>query len=251
MTFREAVAKLDSPILVTSLRVLGTKAISPPEWDREGIYRLALIADKPVIQKHVGNNEWTRAPLEPPATQGQVRLEQEQDSASQSRQVETTMKVFISHSSADRDAAGAFVEFLRAALPIPAKELRCTSVDGYKLPAGTNAEEQLRQEVFEAETFVAILSPNSLASMYVMFELGARWGAKGHLIPLMIGGVGPSHLKAPLSAIHAVSGTSEGDMHQLVDTIAARLKLQAEKPNVYMKAMQAFMLTATAGKTSP
>jgi len=37
---------------------------------------------------------------------------------------------------------------LRAALPLSAKDIRCTSVDGYKLAAGTNSDEQLRQEVF-------------------------------------------------------------------------------------------------------
>lgn len=157
---------------------------------------------------------------------------------------EASMKVFISHSSADRDAAGAFVEFLRAALLIPAKDIRCTSVDGYKLPAGANAEEQLRQEVFDAEAFVALISRTSLTSIYVMFELGARWGAKGHLVPLMIAGVSPAHLKAPLSVIHAVSATSEGDLHQLVDALATRLNVQPEKPNAYMKAMKGFMLAA-------
>lgn len=160
------------------------------------------------------------------------------------KQMESGMKVFISHSSADRDAAAAFVELLRTALLIPAKEIRCTSVDGYKLAGGTNANDQLRQEVFDAETFVALLSPSSMASVYVMFELGARWGANRHLVPLMIGGVKPSDLKAPLSAIHAVSSASEGDMYQLVDTLAGQLSLSAETPNVYMKALKLFVEAA-------
>ncbi|WP_211468086.1 toll/interleukin-1 receptor domain-containing protein [Collimonas silvisoli] len=85
---------------------------------------------------------------------------------------EGTMKIFVSHSSTDKQIAEAFVIFLRAALPLAAKDIRCTSVDGYKLPAGTHSDEQLRQEVFDAQAFLALLSPTSIQSIYVMFELG-------------------------------------------------------------------------------
>ena len=159
---------------------------------------------------------------------------------------ENSMKVFVSHSSADQALAEAFVDFLRAALPIPPKDIRCTSVSGYKLPAGTNSDEQLRQEVFDAEVFVALLSPASVKSVYVMFELGARWGAKRHLIPVMVRGLDPSYLKPPISAIHAIAGTSEGDLHQLVAELATRLGLDAEKPQVYARALHALIAAATA-----
>jgi hypothetical protein len=154
---------------------------------------------------------------------------------------EAAMKVFISHGSADKKIAGAFIEFLRTALPLIAKDIRCTSVDGYKLPAGTNSDEQLRQEVFEAQAFLALLSPASLQSIYVMFELGARWGAKRYLAPVMIGGLSPSNLKAPLSAIHAVNGTSESDLHQLVETLSERLNIKSDKPAAYIKTLRSFI----------
>jgi AbiTii/TIR domain len=153
---------------------------------------------------------------------------------------EHSMKIFVSHSGVDQKVAAAFVELIRDALRLSAKDIRCTSVNGYKLAAGTNADEQLRREVFEAEAFVALLSPESLRSIYVMFELGARWGAKGHLLPVMIGGLDPSYLKPPLSAIHAVAGTSESDLHQLLETLAEKLGVVAESPAVYLKSLQSF-----------
>jgi hypothetical protein len=159
---------------------------------------------------------------------------------------EAVMKVFVSHSSADKNIAGAFVELLRAALLLSAKDIRCTSVDGYKLAPGTNADEQLRREVFEAQAFVALLSPTSIKSVYVMFELGGRWGARGYLAPVMVAGLDPSYLKPPLSAIHAVLGSSEGDLHQLIDTLGEKLGLAAEKPDAYLKALQAFADAAKA-----
>ena len=93
------------------------------------------------------------------------------------------MKVFVSHSSADQKIAAAFVELLRAALPLSAKDIRCTSVDGYKLPAGTNADEQLRGEVFGAQAFVALLSPTSIKSSYVMSNSEHAGGQKVFSLP--------------------------------------------------------------------
>jgi len=157
------------------------------------------------------------------------------------KKTENGMKVFVSHSSADKKIAQAFIEFLRAALPLTAKDIRCTSVDGYKLAAGTNSDEQLKQEVFDAQAFLALLSPKSMKSVYVLFELGARWGANRFLAPVMVSGLPPSALKAPLSAIHAVSGDSEGDLHQLIKDLSDLLGIEAEQPNAYLKALHSFI----------
>jgi hypothetical protein len=73
-----------------------------------------------------------------------------------------------------------------------------------------------------------------------MFELGARWGTKRHLAPIMIGGTKPSDLKSPLSGIHSISGASESDLHQLIEDLGARLGLIAESPAVYAKALREF-----------
>ena len=158
----------------------------------------------------------------------------------------TTMKVFVSHSSADKVAAGAFVALLRAALNLPAKDIRCTSVEGYKLSAGADANEQLRSEVFGCEAFVALLSPTSMKSIYVMFELGARWGTRRHLAPIMISGTVTGDLKAPLSGIHAIDGASEPDLHQLVGDIGAKIGQPVEGPAVYIKYLHEFIARARA-----
>ncbi len=159
-------------------------------------------------------------------------------------QGEHALKVFVSHSSADQKIAAAFVDLLRAALPLVPGDIRCTSVDGYKLTPGTETDEQLRREVLESQAFVALLSRTSIKSIYVIFEFGARWGAKGNPAPVMVGGLRPSDLKPPLSGIHAVNGASEGDLHQLIETFANRLGLASEKPEAYMNALHAFVDTA-------
>jgi len=87
------------------------------------------------------------------------------------------IEVFISHSARDADAAAALIRVLRSALVLPATAIRCTSVDGYRLPGGADTNSRLRQEVNEADALLGIISATSLRSLYVVFDL-ARAGER-------------------------------------------------------------------------
>ena len=86
------------------------------------------------------------------------------------------MTIFISHSSQDARLAERLVKLLRLAFSLSDAEIRCTSVDGYRLAAGADTNDQLRREVRESRLFLALITPSSVRSSYVLFELGARWG---------------------------------------------------------------------------
>jgi hypothetical protein len=131
--------------------------------------------------------------------------------------------IFISHSSRDHKIAEALVDLLRAALlDLSPASIRCTSVDGYGLPGGPDVEANLRVEVQAAKVFVALVTPNSLASQYVMFELGARWGIQGSFLPLLAH-ITPQNLGPPLSILNTLSARKEADIQQLLDEISVRL----------------------------
>ncbi len=221
---------------------------SPPS--RQAVAELAVFLDR--VEEFVGKWRPTGAAfyVPPPWAVDMERilgaarsflLEQSASATiDEAKQESKAMKLFVSHSSADQEIAAAFVDLLRAALLLSAKDIRCTSVDGYRLPSGATSDDQLRQEVFECTSFVALLSPSSIKSVYVLFELGARWGAKRHLAPIMIAGLDPSFLKAPLNAVHAVRGSSDSDILQLIEDMAARLSIAPENPSAYMRALQRF-----------
>jgi hypothetical protein len=118
------------------------------------------------------------------------------------------LSVFISHSSKDADLALALIELLKAGLGLMADQIRCSSVDGYRLPVGVNTEDKLREEVNAAKVVIGLITPSSLTSYYVMFELGARWGANLFLAPLLAG-VKASELRGPLSLLNALSANSD------------------------------------------
>jgi TIR domain len=133
--------------------------------------------------------------------------------------------LFISHSSSDVGTVQALVDLIRAALALPPRQLRCTSLDGYRLEGGADIDHKLRQEVHQAEAFVGLISHRSLRSMYVAFELGARWGAEMQLIPLLAPGVEPTILKPPLSALNALSCGVPAQLQQLLEELSDALHI--------------------------
>ena len=146
----------------------------------------------------------------------------------------TNIKVFISHSSADLEIAKALIELLRDSMPeLHPDNIRCTSVPGYKLPGGSDTDDELRPEMRNAPVFIGLLTNQSLASTYVLFELGARWGASLRFTPLVAAGLLTSGLKAPLNGKHAQSCDSETDLHQMLGEIGELLRLKVVGANVY------------------
>jgi len=151
---------------------------------------------------------------------------------------EPQVRLFISHASDDAELALRIVVLLSTALNLPASAIRCTSVDGYRLPGGANTDQQLRREVHESETFVGIVSHSSLRSMYVLFELGARWGAGRSLIPLLSAGLSPSVISGPLSGLNALRADNSSQLHQLVDDVGRELGIKPQSPAVFDRSLR-------------
>jgi hypothetical protein len=155
----------------------------------------------------------------------------------------SSLRVFVSHSSSDAEVVHRLVECLRAALPLSASTIRCTSLDGYRLSAGDETERQLRMDVTEAMAFLGVISADSLQSTFVLFELGARWGIGRHLIPLLVPGFDSKDLRPPLDGLNALRIDSEDQMHQLIADVGARLNIQPERANVYGNALRQLCTT--------
>lgn len=142
------------------------------------------------------------------------------------------IRLFISHSSQDITFVEGLVELLRAAIELRQEEIRCTSLDGYRLPGGAHTDAQLQEEVMAADVCLGVISPRALESLYVAFELGARWGARRPLIPILAPGVQPDVLRGPLGGINALQCTRP-QLHQLVDDVARQLSRTPSSPAAY------------------
>lgn len=143
------------------------------------------------------------------------------------------IKIFISHSKLDEDLAKALVKLLIGSLKIEKEEIRCTSVPGYKFDPGINTNEAIRKEVNESALLIGLLTPHSLTSTFVLFELGARWGLQKPLIPLLANESDFKDLPTPIQHTNAVKIEKEEDLFDLIEAISKKLEISTEKISSY------------------
>lgn len=139
------------------------------------------------------------------------------------------LDIFICHSSTDGELVVKLVDLLRTALNLSANRIRCTSVDGFRLPVGVNTDEQLRQEVYRSRILIGIITKSSMQSAYVLFELGARWITKKPMFPLLTCSSDSNIISGPLKDINYLCCDKSAQLHQLIDEIADKLKIAKEK----------------------
>ena len=143
------------------------------------------------------------------------------------------MQIFISHSSNDLEIAKVLIDLLQKSLNLRSDEIRCTSLDGYRMRAGAPIDETLRSEVHDFALLIGLITPSSINSAYVIFELGARWGAEKPLIPLLASGITPEHLEGPLKGINALDARKDGQVHQLIEEASRQLNRNANNASGY------------------
>jgi len=148
------------------------------------------------------------------------------------------MDIFISHSNQDMDIAESIINLIRKAYNLSANRIRCTSVEGYKLPIGVSTDEQLKKEIFSSKVFIGVITSHSITSTYVLFELGARWGTTYPLLPLICDPIGSSLLEGPLRNINALKTTDPSDILQFIYDLGTHLDSKPENTNSYLKEIQ-------------
>jgi hypothetical protein len=138
------------------------------------------------------------------------------------------LDVFLSHCKKDELLADALVELLRDCLELPRGKIRYTSGTGYRYAPGIDHDDEIRREVIECKVFIGLLTPNSIQSPYVLFELGARWAAEKQdaekrIAPLMACGVNPDDLPGPVKGKNAFHASKKQELHEFVEKIATYL----------------------------
>lgn len=138
--------------------------------------------------------------------------------------------IFLSHSSEDLELAQAVVDLLTFSMRLAPEVIRCTSVPGHDLRGGERTDDRLRQEIAGAEILLALITPKSLRSAYVLFELGARWGLvpdsddPPRFIPLIGRGIESGKVPRPLSDFNCLDLRLSEDIAHLTDSVSKVMK---------------------------
>jgi hypothetical protein len=154
-----------------------------------------------------------------------------------------TIRIFISHSHADAAIAEAFADLFQAAFNLPCEAIRCSSVARYALQFGVEIPGQVRDEVLAASVLIGIVTQSSRESAWVLFELGARWGASKSLIPVLAPNGDASLLPPPIRDAHAMRCTNE-DVIKLVEEISSMLGESIPRVSTYTKHIDAVLKAA-------
>ena len=70
----------------------------------------------------------------------------------------TSKAVFISHAVKDKDLAKEIVELIEEGIGIPEAQIFCSSLQGYGIPAGKNFVTFIKQQMWEPQIVVLLLT---------------------------------------------------------------------------------------------
>ena len=142
--------------------------------------------------------------------------------------MDNSIDVFISHSSDDVELVKMLIDLIRKAFNIPSKKIRCTSIAGYRLPLGSNTSSTLRNEVNESKVFIGVITPNSIKSVFTMFEFGARWGSRLAFLPIICDKSGFDLLSGPLTDINAANANEKDSIQEFLENLGRLLDIPME-----------------------
>gem|GEM_PF-3632198 len=132
-------------------------------------------------------------------------------------------KLFISHSTIDKEAATLLVNFLVNGLGINEELIFCSSVSGHEIPVGQNFNDYILKKIRQSSRFftIAIISNVYYNSKYCLYELGAAWGLSKStsIIPFLIDGMNRGNLKDFIQHTQAVIGDDDEDINKLSDQL--------------------------------
>lgn len=140
------------------------------------------------------------------------------------------IKIFISHSAKDEAFAEAIVALLEGSLQFREKELRCTSVNGYKLKPGDNSADTLLAEIQSCDVLIALLTPDALMSGFVLMELGAAWGLKKPVCPILAPSLNWTSLPGPFASIHGVKADDGDGLVSAVEMVKEATHFEPRSP---------------------
>lgn len=154
--------------------------------------------------------------------------------------------IFISHSHYDAGLAKLLVSLLAESLCIPSTVIRCSSLSGFSLPAGSHIDAELRPDLAAARVGIILVTPDSEGSTYIPSEAGALWVNSERVIHVMAGGAPP---RGPLSGYRRIDGQVAAEVSSMLETIADSLGLQIEPPSRWMDRLSEFCESCRAPRS--
>lgn len=152
---------------------------------------------------------------------------------------------FISHSHEDRKIASELVNFFTEGVGVEKKDIRCTSITSTGLSVGSNIQDELRKDLKKCRYFVPLITPQSIARQFVLFEIGAAWVLGKDVIPLYVGEFSDIKVPSILSNfLHLNINDIEG-LIKLAEELSEIIFYKSSRPSASQMASAAARLASS------
>ena len=126
-------------------------------------------------------------------------------------------KIFIIHSSRDRELIRILLDFLQIGMGISRDEIFCTSYPE-ELPTGDNFIEIIRKQMRNCEAAFLVITDNFLKSQFCLTEMGAAWGLGKRIYPILLVSLDKVE-KTPLKGLQVRFLNNENDISAIYDEL--------------------------------
>ncbi|WP_369361904.1 toll/interleukin-1 receptor domain-containing protein [Priestia megaterium] len=135
-----------------------------------------------------------------------------------------TKKIFISHSSYDKEYAKEIVNLLLQ-MGVSSRNINCSSLYPYGVKAGLDIFEWMKQELNDNAVVICLLSSNYYESAPCTTELGAAWILSKTYIPLLIPPTNFEDIKGIPQSYKAFKINDNEEFNYVKDAIVDHLEL--------------------------
>lgn len=148
-------------------------------------------------------------------------------------------KIFVSHSSMNKEIAKCFVDFLQMGMGIAREEIFCTSYPN-ALPTGEEFIKKIKEELEDCEAVIFLVTDQYLKSQFCLAELGAAWGLGKKIYPLLLVDIEKIE-KTPLKGLQVLFLDHENDISRVYDEFCSRRIISKPCTAEYIKRLPEFM----------
>lgn len=150
-------------------------------------------------------------------------------------------KLFISHSTKDKQLVKGLIDFLRAGLDIKKGEIFCSALDN-ALPIGIDFIPVMKEKIGDCEQVFFLITENYLESKFSLSELGAAWALNQNIIPVVVPPVDFFWLDdTPLRGIQMINLFETEDLHKLFGHLVSHGVVDVNMVGDFSKEMANFL----------
>ncbi|MFW6027054.1 MAG: hypothetical protein ACOCRX_12025 [Candidatus Woesearchaeota archaeon] len=141
-------------------------------------------------------------------------------------------KIFISHSTLDKEYAKVLVRLLTD-MKVPENKIFCSSVKGFGIELGANFLEVIKETLNDNILVLFLLSESFYHSKISLCEMGATWVKTNMHIPIVIPPFSFKDIEGVIIGTQGLLINNKGDINSLRDKITELLDLKDINMNIW------------------